>query len=93
MALLRVSKGHLVPPPLKGLVLGSGGMQGPSPTPMGSDTPWSILGPTTRQSEAGLGGIPMPMGITTISTNTSALWLLAGFGARPYDASMQKHYL
>jgi len=41
-------------------------MEGPLPTPMGSDTPWSIPGPTTRQNEVGLEVIPMPRGITTI---------------------------
>jgi len=93
MAVLRVSKGHLLPPPLKGLVLGSAGMEGPSPTLMGSDTPWSIPGPTTHQSEVGLEVIPTPKGITTILTDRSALSLLAGFRARPFDAWMSKHYL
>jgi len=36
---------------------------------MGSDTPWSIPGPTTHQRGADLGVIPMPRGITTILTD------------------------
>ena len=69
MAVLRVSKGHLVLPALKGLVSGSAGMVGPSPTPMGSDTPWSIPGPTTHQRGADSGGIQMLREITTILTD------------------------
>jgi len=55
------------------LVLGSAETAGPSPTLMGSDTPWSIPGPTTHQSEVDSEGIPTPKGITTILTDRSAL--------------------
>jgi hypothetical protein len=57
-------------------------MARPSPTPTGSDTPWSIPGPITLQSEAGLEGIPMPRGITMILTERSAVLLLADFKER-----------
>ena len=68
MAVLRGVKGHLVPPPLKGLVFGAAGTPGPSPTPTGREVLWSIPEGITHQSEEGSEGMPMLMATTTILT-------------------------